>query len=221
MFPHRPRLSSLISNVHLTHLQKNLSQVQASAADTDAVPVPSSASLSSPGDPALPPVSWGMNFTFDVDALVAGADADDTASASSALLPSENALSVSLFCTAVVRLQGVIHYSLDCYLICTSIVILYVFFLSPHVPRLSPSGHPDHLETRDICIGRLLLPLRSLADQRRHSGWFDLRGGTASSSASASLASSFVAASSGNAAAPVTGRVQLSLLWLHDLAKLV
>ena len=110
---------------------------------------------------------------------------------------------------------------LDFNLNCTGSVILFLLSLYLHVLRLSPSGCPDHLETRDICIGRLLLPLRSLADQRRHSGWFDLRGGAASSLSTASLSSSFVAASSGNAAAPVTGRVQLSLLWLHDLAKLV
>ena len=111
---HFNRISRILINSRNSHAFQTYlsSQVQASAADTDAVPVPSSASLSSPGDPALPPVSWGMNFTFDVDALVAGADGNDTASAPSALLPSENALSVSLFCTAVVRLQGVICFCL-------------------------------------------------------------------------------------------------------------
>ena len=124
----RRQFSSFISNVFLTNFHKFFpSQVQASAADTDAVPVPSSASLSSPGDPALPPVSWGMNFTFDVDALVAGADGNDTASAPSALLPSENALSVSLFCTAVVRLQGVIYFFLCFDLFCTGSVTLFLF----------------------------------------------------------------------------------------------
>jgi hypothetical protein len=64
----------------------------------------------------------------------------------------------------------------------------------------------DRLDTRELCLGSLSLPLSSLLDQKRHIGWFPLQPESESPSAGTNMPA---------------GQVHLSLLWLHDLQQLM
>jgi hypothetical protein len=72
---------------------------------------------------------------------------------------------------------------------------LRVSLICSAVLRLS-----DHMEVREMCLGVVTVPLSTLVDQRRHTGWYPLHAVGQEDE---------------------MGSVNLSLLWLHDLAKLV